>query len=210
MGARFSAPWVLSPLRARHPKGANPTHPGGHSHGLQGRFPRRSAPGVNPTRPRGHSHAIQRRFPRRSAPGVNPTRAPGAIPTGGDPRDQSHALQGRFPRSSESIPTVGQPQRQIPQGRFKKPQVRMGVRFPHRGICLRCGPGTQKGRIPRAPGVIPTVSRGISHGGRLQGSIPRVQEVIPTQSRGDSHGGRLQGSIPRPETIPTQPKLLQR
>ena len=69
-----------------------------------------------------------------------------------------------------------------------------------------------QGRIPRAPGAIPTeaCSRGESHAARAAAG------ANPTRSRGDSHGwlvlevnptrvGQLQRQIPRaPEAYPTQ------
>ena len=128
-----------------------------------------------PTASGGQSHGLQRHIPRRAAPGVNPTR----------PRGHSHGLQRRFPRSEDS--------------RGESHRGGLGNRrsggvpdFRHRGICLRCGPGTQKGQIPRTPGTNPTGSRGESHGGPLQSQIPRTQEANPTQP------GQLQGRIPRP------------
>ena len=89
--------------------------------------------------------------------------APGAIPTEGGSGGGFHALQGRFPRSGGSRGDShrgGQLQRRIPQGRFKKPQVRWGARFPVPWDL----PPLQAGNQTEA---IPTRLRGKSHG--LQG-----------------------------------------
>ncbi len=152
----------------------------------QGRIPR--APGAIPTeaRSRGKSHAT---------PGVNPTRS----------RGDSH--KAGTPEANPTLPkreTAGQMGCQI----FGTVGFVSAASLGH----VRGRSHGFQGRIPRAPGAIPTeaCSRGESHAARAAAG------ANPTRSRGDSHGwlvlevnptrvGQLQRQIPRaPEAYPTE------